>query len=272
MSTEQHPTADRDQELRTLLVATATATPAPSPKRGRTLVGSIIAFGLAGALTGGAISAAAALNAPEPAESTGPVTISIDEMTSTIVRDDTRLFDTPFVVRSSGDTTIELGKAPAGASSIAFALHCLDAGSFDYSIDGDWIGRTSCSQQDTEFTNGGGFIDIQGNGVHTLRINARSQNGYVIWASWATPAPPPEPSAQQQAALSDGIVTQDEYRAAFARYSECMSSAGYPLVFVDESLTVIQYSNTADAVGSGVEEQCYHSEFKQVDTDWQLQQ
>ena len=67
------------------------------------------------------------------------------------------------------------------------------------------------------------------------------------------------------------MVTDAVYRQGFARYSACMTDAGYPLVFVDESGAIVQYSNTSDAIASGDEERCYASEFAQLDESWQLQ-
>lgn len=268
MNAEEHPLSERDEQLRRLLVATATASTSDSPKRGRTLISSIIAFGLAGAVAGGAISAAA-VNAPPDSE---PVSISVADMTQMVVRDDTRLFGTPFIIRSSGDTNIDLGNAPAGATSIALAFHCEDPGTFEYALDDLAIGSTTCTERDTEYTNGGGFLDVSPEGEHTLQINGDPRQSYVIWASWAAPAAEPEPTNAQLEALADGIVTEAEYRDGFARYSTCMRDAGHALVFVDESGPIIRYSNTGEAVDSGEEEACYVGEFKQLDTDWQLQQ
>ncbi|MFF2274113.1 hypothetical protein ACFVTX_17695 [Agromyces sp. NPDC058136] len=268
MNSEQRPPTERDAQLRQLLVATATASTSDSPKRSRTLVGSIIAFGLAGALTGGAISAAA-LNTPPDSE---PISISVDDMTEMVVRGDTQLFGTPYIIRSSGDTNIGLGNAPAGATSIALALHCLDPGTFEYTLDDLSIGSTTCTERDTQYTNGGGFIDISSEGEHTLRIAGDPRQSYVIWASWAAPATKPEPSQAQLEALGDGTVTETEYRDGYARYSACMRDAGYPLVFVDEGGPIIRYSNISEAVDSGEEEGCYASEFEQLDIDWQIQQ
>lgn len=267
MSSETTTTSERDEQLRRLLVATATAEAATAPKRTRTLIGPIVAFTVAGAVTGGAISAAALSNEP-PAE---PTSISIEAMTEGIVRDDTQLFGTPFIIRSAGVTEIDLGQAPAGATSIALAFHCLNAGTFAYTLDGEPIGSSTCTDSDTRYTNGGGFLQPSESNTHTLQIATEAELSYVIWASWAAAAPKAPPSAAQQEAITDGVATEAEYRAAFDRYSQCMSTAGYPLVFVDQTGTIIQYSNTAEAVNSGHEARCYASEFERLDMAWQLQ-
>lgn len=267
MNTEQAPT-QRDEELRELLVATATAHPAERAARSRKVTTSVVAFALAGALTGGAVSAAAALNNRNDTE---PASISIEEMTEALIRDDTRLFGTPYIVRSFGDTTIDLGPTPDGAAYLAVALKCLDAGTYEYFVDDKWVSSSGCTERDTSYPNGGAFFDVQTDGDHTLRITAGGDQNYILWASWATPAPEPEPSAEQQAALTDGTVTDAEYRAGFDTYSACMSAAGYPLVGVNTDQAIIKYSNTAQAVDSGVEQQCYSRHFKLLDMNWQLQ-
>ncbi|WP_136709947.1 hypothetical protein [Agromyces sp. H66] len=185
--------------------------------------------------------------------------------------DDTRLFGTPHFIRSSGDTDIELGQKPEGAESIVLAFHCLDPGRVDYTFDGELIGSSTCNAEDTREANGGGFIGVDGGGRHTLRITADRHHDYVIWVSWATRAPKADPSPAQQEALSDGTVTEREYREGFARYSECMNAAGHPLVSVDDTDTIIDYSNPSDAVTSGEEGRCYASEFEQLDIAWQIQ-
>ena len=263
MSTE--PTQSlRDQELRRMLVATSTAEPV-RPQRRSAVMASLAAFVMAGALTGGAVSAVA-LSADDR-----PATVSIDEMKNLVVYDDAQLYGTPFVLSGQGTTTIQLGDAPEGAKQIAVAFHCDDAGTFRVLVDGELQGESRCSEEDTADTNGGGYHSITGDGEHTLTIDTARSNRFVVWTSWANRATAPEPSAAQNAALSDGVVTETEYRDGFARYDGCMINAGSPLVGVDQSGTLIKYSNTGDSVTSGVEGRCYALEFTQLDSAWQIQ-
>lgn len=271
MNSEPQPPSERDEQLRRVLVATATASTSSAPRRGRTVAGSIVAFALAGAVTGGAISAAALAGSPEPERTS----ISVAEMMDGVVRDDTQLFGTPFIIRSSGQTDVDLGRAPEGATTLALALHCLDPGVYEQFLGGQSIGTLTCTESDTGFTNGGGAIPVALSGdtdSHTLQIIAEPSQRYVIWASWATPAAKSEPSTAQQTAVADGVITEAEYRDGFARYSACMTDAGYPVVRVDESGAIITYSNSADSVSSGKEQRCYDSEFAQLDGGWQIQQ
>lgn len=226
MSSETTTTSERDEQLRRLLVATSTAEAVKAPKKSRTLIGSIVAFAVAGAVTGGAISAAA-LSSDQP--STTPTSISIEDMTEHVVHDDTQLFGTPFIIRSVGVTDIDLGRAPAGATSIALAFHCVSAGSFEYTLDGKPVGAFTCTNNDTRYTNGAGFLEPGGSKDHTLRISTGAEDSFVIWPSWAAQAPKAPPSAAQEEAIADGVASEVEYRDGFDRNSECMSDAGYPV-------------------------------------------
>jgi len=78
-----------------------------------------------------------------------------------------------------------------------------------------------------------------------------------------------EASVQQVSELRNG-VTEDEYLAAFARFEACMDDAGYPLVGVERSDHLMDYSMLAEAYDSGDSDRCYHSEFQQVDERWQF--
>lgn len=259
--TEYNP---RDAELRRMVVASAAA-PQPAPRKRGTLLALLGAFVAAGALTGGAVSAAA-LNADAPT-----TTVSIEEMTEQVVYDDAQLFGTPFVLSGSGDTVVELGAIPNGAEQIAVAFHCVDPGSFVIDVDGQPYTQ-NCGPQATTGANGGGYFSPGEGEDHSISVSTGRDTRYLLWASWATPASEPEPSAEQQAALEDGTVTESEYRDGFSRYAACMRDAGYPLGGVDESGTIIDYSNDLEAVTSGVEGSCYAREFEQLDIGWQIQQ
>ncbi len=259
MSTEPVRSA-RDSELRRMLVATASAQLSRSRSRG---VASIAAFCLAGALTGGAVSALA-MSADDRT-----TTVSVEDMRDSVVYDDAQLFGTPIVISGQGTTTINLGQAPQGAEGIAVAFHCSDAGTYAEIVDGVQNTSHTCSAEDTAYTNGGGYSAVSGPGDHTLTISTDRANRFVIWTSWANPAGVPEPSAAQAAALADGEVSEMEYQDAFDRYEACMIAAGAPLVRVDRSGVIISYANVGDAVTSGAEGRCYALEFSGVDVAWQ---
>jgi hypothetical protein len=77
-------------------------------------------------------------------------------------------------------------------------------------------------------------------------------------------------SKGQEAALADGHVTYDEYKAAFGRYVNCVQHGGYSLAGVTEEYRVIQYSIPAEAVNDGTEPACYSREFDKIDETWQV--
>lgn len=76
-------------------------------------------------------------------------------------------------------------------------------------------------------------------------------------------------SAAQSAEISDGVVTADEYQAAFQRYRECLSVAGYEMTYADLSGPVYDYAVPAPAVADDTEGECYDAEFRFVDILWQ---
>jgi hypothetical protein len=254
----------RDAELRRMIVATAAA-PQPAPRKRGTLLRLLGAFVAAGALTGGAVSAAALSGGEQT------TTVSIEQMTEQVVYDDAQLFGTPFVFSGAGKTVVELGAIPEGAEQIAVAFHCVDPGTFVIKIDDEPFTQT-CDAEATAGSNGGGYFSPGATTDHSISVTTDRDTRYLLWASWATPAGEPGPSTAQQAALEDGTVTEDEYRAGFTSYQSCMDDAGYPLLRVDVTGPVISYSNTNESVTSGVEGSCYAEWFKQLDIGWQVQQ
>lgn len=253
---------DRDVELRRMLVATASAAPT-RPRRRWSIAGPIGAFALAGAFTG-AVSAAA-LTAPARESD-----VNVAAMTSGLVYDDTQLFGAPALLSGQGDTTVQLGAMPAGATELVVAFQCDDPGRFDFLLDGEAVGATICDEESTSSAGSGSFFTVENADTHTFAVTTDDQSRYVLWASWAARAVPPAPSEAQEEAMADGQVTDAEYRAAFARYSECMTAAGYPLQGSNTNGTIIDYSNSNEAVTSGVEGRCYALEFQQIDIGWQI--
>jgi hypothetical protein len=263
MNSDQTDTRDRNAVLRESLVELVDASSAQRPAK-RSVVYAIAAFGIAGALTGGAISAAAMASAP--AETTN---ISIENMAFNIVGTHTELLGTPFIVSGAGKTVINLGERPTGAEQLAIAFHCVEAGRFTQVIDDDPMSQSvmTCDEESTLRANGGGIQEVNGTGAHTLTLDSSSK--YTIWASWAYQPPEPKASVEQESMLSDGTVTAEEYRAAFDTFSTCMTDAGYPLLAVNDTRTIISYSIESAAVDSGEERDCYANHFKLVDMEWQ---
>ena len=77
-------------------------------------------------------------------------------------------------------------------------------------------------------------------------------------------------SPAQAAEVEDGTITAQEYSAAFERYRDCMSAAGFEL---QDPLLIdgVQSSPIPPAaVETGVEEECQEQEYRYTDTLWQL--
>lgn len=78
-------------------------------------------------------------------------------------------------------------------------------------------------------------------------------------------------SPEVREALSDGLVTIDEYESAFRNYVACMKAAGFGVTEHDPDLNgVINYSISNDAVVNGVDENCYGSHYGPVDSAYQV--
>jgi hypothetical protein len=76
-------------------------------------------------------------------------------------------------------------------------------------------------------------------------------------------------SDAQAAEISDHEVTVDDYEAAFQRFRECLSAAGFELTDVELKNQVYEYGIPNAAVEAGVDEDCYRAEFYYVDVLWQ---
>lgn len=76
-------------------------------------------------------------------------------------------------------------------------------------------------------------------------------------------------SPAQAAEIDDGVATTDEYQAAFQRFRECVSAAGFELEGVDFTGTGYRYVMPSAAVDDGAEAECYDVEFRYVDMLWQ---
>src|SRR6478672_797682 len=118
--THDAPTPRRDAALRAELVALAHE---PARRRavrpGATALAAVLAFGLAGAGAGAAVAATAGV-----AGSGAPVEVEIAEVAMMDVGSATELFGTPVIVTGSGETLVDLGARPDGATALAMRLSC----------------------------------------------------------------------------------------------------------------------------------------------------
>ncbi|WP_146073384.1 hypothetical protein [Cryobacterium sp. N22] len=251
----------RDQMQRRMLVALADS--ASLTRRRPRTVAALAVFAISGALTGAAVSAAAAVTSAKPASISyqAPTTA----MLSALVPGDTQLIGEPFGIEAgAGPATLNVGPMPEGATELFVSFGCIGVGTYLTSTDGVVTSTHSCNGPN--LSSGGGRT-VTGPGPHTISVAGEGQ--YVLWASWSAPAALPPASAEQSAAMADGTVIEAEYREGFARYQRCMTDAGYPVGVADSPGPLISYSNSGAAVDSGSEGACYAAEFELIDMAWQ---
>ena len=220
-------------------------------------------FAVSGALTGAAVSAAAAVMTAERANISRQTPTT--SMLAAQVPGDTQLFGEPLGIEDgAGASTLNAGPMPEGATELFISFGCLDAGTYTTSIDGAVTGVYSC---DGPSLNSGAGHAVTGAAPHTIGVAGEGR--YVLWASWSARAVLPPASAEQSAAMADGTVTEAEYHEGFERYQQCMTDAGYPVDVADAAGPLIRYSNSGPAVDSGSEGACYAAEFRSIDIAWQ---
>ncbi len=234
----------------------AAAESRPARWNRRTIIASIGAFALAGALTGGAVSAVALTRADSgPSELYRQALSYVGQGTA---------YGAPFEFEGSGDAAVALGVAPPGATEVMLVIDCRKGADIDVRIDGVLNQYGECSGS------GGGPLTVPGRGAHTLTVAAKDARHYGVLALWMKEAPLPPRSAAQLAALADGVVTHDEYIAGYNRFAGCLTAEGYPMEPTDPAYLETYGAVVSEAVDSGADERCYRSEFDQIDSDWQI--
>lgn len=251
---------DRKLALRSVLVDHVRQAPAGRAARWR--LGALIsAVALAGIATGAASAAALSSEPPYPDNVASRLALSIARANSVAL-------GAPFYINAEGETTVQLGEAPPGATGVAINHGCVDLGSTDIEVDGVWVASVSC---DTT-TGGSGWVHaVADHAAHTLTFDGQSSNQYEAWVVWVREPPLPTSSSQQKSEMADGVATRDEYIAAFSRFVGCMNAEGFDVLGSVTDDVVFDYAITDAAVRAGADELCYLSQFQDVDTAWQLQ-
>jgi hypothetical protein len=252
--------AERDTELRRMLVARAEADGIPRAPRRLGLAAAGAALLVTGGIVGGGVVAAAAATGPDPAEVAAGVAIVRD-----VARPGTILLGDLVHVTVTDSHVVSLGPPPDGANGLAIATRCVEAGHYELWFDGAFGEGGECDGPGHGA--GGGVQSLESGAPREITIASGSVE---LWAMWVTTPPFPTPSALQREALADGVVTRDEYLAGYDRFAGCMGALGYPLEFVDRSSDVIDYAYRAEAADQGVDELCYATEFDGVDSSWQV--
>ncbi|MEP6479119.1 MAG: hypothetical protein ABJB03_09260 [Rhodoglobus sp.] len=252
---------ERDAELRRLLVDTANAS-SLAKRRPWKLVSLIAAVAIASGVTGAVSAAAIAQSSPYADEVVANLALSVARANSVAVGES-------HYVSSNDVANVDLGKMPSAATGLAIRTSCTEPGTINITLDGTWIGSVTCTKESP--TGGGGGVNpVSGAGAHTLTFQSGG-TGFEAWIVWVKEPPMPTSSPQQAAEMADGIATREEYLAAFNRFVGCMSGAGFDILGGDTDSLIIDYSITTEAVDAGVDELCYVSQFRDVDSAWQLQ-
>jgi hypothetical protein len=270
MDSESTPQPRRSDLLRAHLVATAATqshNPISTQRRWMSRKPAALALGvfaLAGALTGGAVSATA-ISAARPET----VTLSVNELKAGLEGNNALLFGAPVLVSGQGDTVIELGDRPEGASELAFVFHCIDPGTYAWSRDGEAPATTVCTEENSPGSGVSDLLGVDGDGEHTLEVKGDGTGRYAVWAQWSKrPADPPQSTAQVSE-LADAQVTRDEYERGFQRFVDCMADAGHEVMSINKTEQRIDYVITGESVTDGTDARCYRTEYEALDNIWQ---
>ncbi len=227
--------SQRQHALRAELVDLVAATP-PRPRAAHPVaitVGALLAFSLAGATTGAAVAATGILT---PRSST---TVDVAQLLNDVFVGEVEGDPPPLVVTATGTTEVTVGTRPAGAESLSVGVSCLDPGRFEIGVNGVVNSWLECEE------GGGGFgeqrYEVNGAGPHTVSVVGTAGAEYVIRVTWSPlPIAPPLSDAQEDA-ISDGVITREEYEAGFDRYVDCMAAAGWTVDAIDRDAPVIEY-------------------------------
>ena len=261
----------RDALLREELVELATRQVPAGKRDASRLIASLAAFALAGAITGGTVAAVASSDAQDNSIDLQLISARIAGLQ--LVGEHTTLVGEPIEELITGNAELDLGSMPDGANSIAFALHCATVGTFSFALNGAPLGAISCNEEpDTEPGHGTAsmFIAPNPDDVNTIDFTSEISGKYSVWVAWVTRPETPAPSAEQVAALADGIVDEAEYRAGLDRYVACMAEAGFTIDVLDTNEPIARYVISDEAHQDGANERCYISEFRDVDMQWQI--
>lgn len=247
-------TLERDAALRRLLVAQATRHPRSFPWPA--LVGSVA---VAAMLAGVAIGATAFRAPGDPQVGVTPA----DPALPWFISDESTVVGTPMTIRTSEAVAYEAGDPPVGATGLAVWVDCAEGGTFASEIDGRPDLGGDC------FETGGGYVRFAPFGPNVVRVTP-SGGPATITVAWIARWNDITPGAEVEAALADGVVTEEEYRAGFDRFAACMELWGAPILGSQWVNDRYFYTTSGDHRMYGALHECYGTEFEQLDIAWQV--
>lgn len=255
----------RTKLLRRQLVATVDSGLSPPRPRWRTAAAAVGAFAFAGALAGLTVATIGAQQAD-----TSSYDVTLENTRPNILDDDVVILGAPITVSGRDDAVLDLGPAPEAANGLVFQIYCLEPGFYRMDLDDQPFTEVTCTSESERPELASSVVEtFDGPAPRTIGIHLDS-GGYLIWAAWVDQPADAEPSAAQQEALADGVVTREEYVAGFERYVACMADLGFPVSHSGIDLEVLSYAIPGDAGHSGAANRCYEAEFLLIDSWWQV--
>jgi hypothetical protein len=254
-----------------MLVATVDSSPIARRTRVPRALAAVAAFLLA--LVGG--GAAGAITATAIDAPTGTISEQqLDDGSTYIFSADSLVYGEPIEVSGSGDLSVDVGERPRSANLLAVVFKCVDPGDYVLVADDEHPSTITCRAD--ALGGDGTYLAVLPNnympraeGGHEVVVTSENGGRFDLWIAWIQRVEPeiPDASAEQVRAISDGIVTEDEYRAAFERYRACMSDAGVELHMLPEQDGRIDFGIPES--GLATSDICYELEFFEVDLEWQ---
>lgn len=253
-------TDDRDVALRRLLVAQAQREPRGMPWPA--IVGTVAVVALLGGVAIGATAFRGSGEAQPASPELSPAIPDFDR--PAFITPDSQIVGEPFVVEFAEAVEFEAGLPPEQATGLAIWTRCLESGRFEIALDGEERGGASCTD---DRGNSGGYWRYAATGSNVITLTPDGGR-FETRIAWVVRGADTVRSAPAEDAISDGVVTEEEYRAGFARYVACMSDWGVTVDPGYEVDGVIHATYTGSGTG-GAQHECYGTEFSEIDMLWQ---
>lgn len=229
-------------------------------------IGSIAAFALAGALTGGAIASASAESARQATADATARFAALDFVN----RNDGKVIGSP-ILKSATKTLTLTARAPKGANYSVYGLDCLDAGHFDVEFpappDGGSFDCTTAranSKEPIGYGSGGWY---SGEKSAFVKVSADSNARFTIWFAWVH-IPTLKASAQEKQQIAAGPISREGLVTALNRYSACMAALGYNVGPMSGSISPGFPAAPQAAANSGADHRCVLTEENQIGEIW----
>lgn len=157
---------------------------ASDARRRKSMAMAMIGFVVAGALTGGAVSASV-VDRPDVTSDES----NIVELIRTVGEPEARRVGDPILFAGSGDAEIPLGMIPEGVTQLAIAFDCVDPGTYEIAVgevDGGF--GASCDAGNTA-ANLGGVFTASPTLDRAIHISAALGDRWSLRAVWITGLP-----------------------------------------------------------------------------------